>query len=80
MGGPSEQHATLSFRQIDQCEGGDIEIKSLNIANGGSFGINLIFILPVGDYTVVASTYGKVTQEIPITVELSTDTKKDITF
>jgi hypothetical protein len=79
-GGTVQQYATLSFRQIDQCEGDDIEIKSLNIANGGSFGINLIFILPVGDYTVVASTYGKVTQEIPITVELSTDTKKDITF
>jgi hypothetical protein len=79
-GGTLQQYATLSFRQIDQCEGDDIEIKSLNIANGGSFGINPIFILPVGDYTVVASTYGKVTQKKLIEVALSTDTKQDITF
>ncbi len=55
-----DQHVTLSFRQNVQCdpstsEDQQIEVKSVNVANSGSYSV----ILPEGIYTVVASTYGK---------------------
>lgn len=56
-----EQHATVSIRQNAPCGAADeqIEIKSFHIANGGVYEV----VAPEGTYTVVASTYGKDTQE-----------------
>jgi hypothetical protein len=52
-----EQYATISIRQ-DATGGEQIEVKSLNVANEGTFSVNL----PVGSYTAVISTFGKTTQ------------------
>ena len=54
----------LSFRQSAQCGDQQIEVKSLNIANPGSYTV----ILPEGTYSVVASTYGRATQVFENTV------------
>ena len=67
-----DQHVTLSFRQNVQCdpstsEDQQIEVKSVNVANSGSYGV----ILPEGIYTVVASTYGRTTQVFKDTVVVS---------
>ena len=61
-----EQHVTLSIRQTILCPDTDqqIEVKSINIANGGAYNINL----PDGDYNFVASTYGYDTQEYAVTI------------
>ncbi len=69
-----DQHVTLSFRQSASCDPstpGDqqIEVKSVNVANPGSYSV----ILPKGTYTVVASTYGRTTQVYPDTVVVSKD-------
>lgn len=67
-----EDHATLSFRQTADCGDGkddiEIEVKSLNVANEGTYGIDKEFNLPVGDYTVVATSVGGITETYPITV------------
>jgi hypothetical protein len=58
-GADQEQYATISIRQ-DAAVGGNteqIEIKSLNVADGGTFTTGL----PVGSYTAVISTFGKTT-------------------
>ena len=68
--GTTEQHVTLSFRQSAQCDpNGDqqIEVKSVNVANPGSYSV----ILPEGTYSVVASTYGRETQVYPDTEVVS---------
>ncbi|TET87004.1 MAG: DUF4382 domain-containing protein [Desulfobacteraceae bacterium] len=57
IGGSSTQHVTLSFRQIGQCEGNDIEVRSLNVAKGGDYDVTL----PVGPHIIVASTDGGTT-------------------
>ena len=77
-GGTAEQHVTLSFRQSAQCDGDQqIEVKSVNVANDseGSYTVSL----PVGDYSLVASAYGKTTKD-PITVSVASkaDTALDI--
>jgi len=75
-GGYEDQHVTLSFRQIAQCEGSaedqQIEVESVNIASGGSYDKSL----PVGSYHVVAFTYGRTTQEF----DVDTGTALDISF
>jgi hypothetical protein len=75
-GGSEDQHVTLSFRQIAQCEGSaedqQIEVESVNIASGGSYDKSL----PVGSYHVVAFTYGRTSQEF----DVDTDTALDISF
>ncbi len=55
-----EKYVTVSIRQSAECSGSidQIEVKSLNVANGGSYDISL----PEGTYSVVASTYNKETQ------------------
>jgi hypothetical protein len=74
VGGTDEQHVTLSFRQAADCSpvilGVDeqIELRSLNVANFGSY----IVRLPVGDNTLVASTYGKATKN-PNTVSVKSN-------
>jgi hypothetical protein len=72
-GGSEEQHVTLSFRQMAQCDSAyeQIEVKSLNVANGGSYSISL----PEGTYSVVSSTDTAVQTD---TVNI--DTPLDITF
>jgi hypothetical protein len=52
QGGIAESHATLSFRQSDKCGADDIEVKSLNVAQDGTYSIDL----PPGTYYVTAST------------------------
>lgn len=62
-----EQYVTISIRQAATVSGNteQIEIKSLNVADGGTF----ITGLPTGSYTAVISTYGKTTLEIqPFTI------------
>ncbi len=76
IGADPEQHVTLSFRQLALCEGKDIEVKSLNVANGGTYTVSL----PQGIYSVVASTYGEDTLEYDIDITDSSDTELDITF
>lgn len=80
-GGTDEQHVTLSFRQLAQCEGSSeeeqIQVKSLNVANGGSFS-NIP--LPEGTYSVVASTASRTTQKFDVEIMDGTDTRLDITF
>ena len=75
--GGAEQHVTISFRQIGDCEGKYIEVKSLNVANGGLY----IAVLPEGSYNVVASTYDSETQLFSDVVVYDSDTTSlDITF
>jgi hypothetical protein len=67
-----DQYVTLSFRQSAQCGPSapgvqQIEVKSLNVANPGFFTV----ILPEGTYSVVASAYGKETQEYQSAVAVS---------
>jgi hypothetical protein len=73
-GASAEQYATISIRQDAKVSGVDeqIEVKSLNVANGGSFTTNL----PVGSYDAVISTSGKTTvveESIPIGAVATTD-------
>jgi len=72
--GSEEQHVTLSFRQTAQCDSADeqIEVKSFNVAHGGTYSVNL----PAGTYRVVASSEGRTTQEF----DVHTDKKLDINF
>jgi len=79
--GTTEQHVTLSFRQSAPCDPStpgvqEIEVKSVNVANDsdGSY----IVSLTVGDYTLVASAYGKETKDpSTISVKSNTDTPID---
>jgi len=61
--GTDEQYVTLSFRQSAQCDGDQqIELKSLNVGNNGSYSV-ILPVLPSGTYySVVASTYNRNTQ------------------
>ena len=82
-GADSEQYSTISIRQEATVSGNveQIEVKSLNVADGGTFSTSLP-VLSVGNYTLVISSYGKTTQEITlisITSGLTTDLG-DITF
>jgi hypothetical protein len=67
QGGSPDQYATLDFRQAMACGGVSttVTVRTVNVvADGLPFTVNL----PVGDYTIVASTFGKVTQERPLSV------------
>lgn len=61
-GDPSEQYATLSFRQSVTCEGADeesmVEVRSVNTRAGFYYAIDL----PVGTYSLVASSEDMETQ------------------
>jgi len=68
-GAEPDQYATISIRQSATFSGSseekEIEIRSLNVAKGGSFSdVNL----PVGSYTAVISTYGKITRVEPFNI------------
>jgi len=65
-GADQEQYATVSVRQDATVDGNmeQIEVKSLNVANGGTVGTTL----PVGAYVAVLSTFGKTTQVQAFTI------------
>jgi len=76
-----DQYVTIDFRQEITCTDAPntaiITIKSINIANGGSYAVDL----PEGDYQVVASTYNEETQSFDdVEVTAETTTLLDITF
>jgi hypothetical protein len=52
----NERYATLSFRQ--PAGSGQIEVYSVNVRDGYTYSVSL----PVGDYTIVASSYGASTK------------------
>lgn len=69
-----EQIVTISFRQTTDCSPADteleeIEIKSLKVADGGTYSITL----PLGTYTAVASTEDHRTQFFTIDANTSHD-------
>ena len=76
--GSSEQHVTISVRQSVTIDSSteDIEIKSINVVNGASYET----LLPAEDYTVVASTFNKDTQEHSISIVVTPDTILDLSF
>ncbi len=67
-----EQYATLSFRQdadCPECEQDEkIEIRSLNVLNTQAFNPAPSNPLPVGQYTLVASSYGYSTLDYEISL------------
>ena len=72
-GATPEQYATISIRQ-DATVGinlEQIEVKSLNVANGGTFSISS---LPVGNYTAVISTYEKTAVQSSFSIVLNQTT------
>ena len=80
-GETDENYVTISFRQSIQCEGAIqselIEVKSINVANGYTYSV----FLPIGTYTVVASTYGRTTMTFKNIIVVETqDTRLDIVF
>ena len=77
-GGSEEQHVTLSFRQTAQCDSADeqIEVKSLNIANGEDYSVSL----PAATYRVIASTEGRTTLELGVGVVAGEDTELLVDF
>ena len=55
-------------------ENEEIEVVSINILNGSSYNIQL----PVGDYTLVASTFGEPTIEFTINITAGSDIEQHI--
>jgi hypothetical protein len=76
--GATDQYATISIRQsvtfLGSPEEEQIEIKSLNVAKRGSFSD---VDLPVGGYTVVISTLGKIANVVK-NVTISKDSTTDL--
>jgi len=75
-GASADQVVTIDFRQEITCDGASapamITVKSINVANGGTFDV----ALPEGNYQVVASTFGKTTQvvdNLTVTTAAATD-------
>jgi hypothetical protein len=66
-----EKYVTLSIRQSKTCDDSSnpvkIEIKSINVADGGKYDVNL----PEGEYEIVASSYLEDTQDKTVTVPAS---------
>jgi hypothetical protein len=67
-----EQWATVSIRQNATVDGNaeQIEVKSINVANGGSFSTGL----PVGSYSAVISSYERTTVVHPFTINQNATT------
>lgn len=78
-GAAADQYVTIDFRQASDCGSGatTITLKSVNVANGYPYSVDL----PAGSYQVVASTYGKTTQEQTVDVTAGAETSPvDFTF
>ncbi|MFO7732180.1 MAG: DUF4382 domain-containing protein [Candidatus Aminicenantes bacterium] len=79
-GATDETFVTISFRQEVTLPDGTtkvmIEVLSVNVANGGEYEIEL----PVGDYSVVAWTYGQTTQSTVVSVISGTPADLDFMF
>lgn len=80
-GAGDEQYATLSFRQEAICgdcgEHEKIEIKAINVLNGTTYSTGL----PVGTYSLAASSFGYPIQNPPdFTITDGADTTIDLTF
>jgi len=82
--GNDEQYATVDFRREIDCTDDDLNtfstwvtVATINIANDSG---TITLDLPVGDYEVIASSYGLETQVQPVTVESEQDTPVEITF
>ena len=75
-GADPDQYATISIRQDATVNGNpeQIEVKSLNVANGGFITGAVLPVLPVGNYTAVISSYGKTTKEQSFPISANTDT------
>ena len=75
-----DQYATVDLRQditcIDALAAETITVKSINIADGGIYSVDL----PAGDYLLVASTFGKETFTADVTVNSGLSTVQDITL
>lgn len=73
-----DQYATIDFRQditcIDALVATSITVKSINIADGGDYSVDL----PAGTYQVVASTFAKATVTADVTVDSGLVTAKNI--
>jgi hypothetical protein len=72
-----ENYATLSFRQGANFGGPTdeiIEVKSINVINGAPYSINL----PVGDYTLVASSFSYPTQTVSPPLSVVKEVPDDI--
>ena len=81
MGADDEQYATLSFRQEAVCTNCDpyekIEIKAINVVMESTYGTGL----PVGTYSLAASSFGYETQNPDdFTITDGGDTDVDVTF
>lgn len=81
MGADDEQYATLSFRQEAVCANCDpyekIEIKAINVVNGSTYGTDL----PVGTYSLTASSLGYPIQNPDdFTITDGSYTDVDVTF
>jgi Domain of unknown function (DUF4382) len=74
----TDQHATLSFRQVVSCGAASpsVELLAVNVAAGGTYGVDL----PAEDYRVVASTYDRATQAVNATVTSGGETTVDFDF
>ncbi len=79
IGGASDEtFATLSFRQTVTIGTTEvkIEIASVSVLRGQPYNV----VLPVGAYSVVASSVGKMTQAAAVTVTKDAVTAHDVTF
>ena len=78
-GAPDDQYATIDFRQEITCEEASeaamIIVKSVNIVAGGDYSVDL----PAGDYQVVVSSFGMVTQTADVSVTSGVETT-NVTF
>jgi len=74
----TDQHATLSFRQVVSCGAASpsVELLAVNVAAGVTYGV----ALPAKDYRVVASTYDHATQAVDATVTSGGETTVDFDF
>lgn len=75
-GAGADMPVTLSFRQISDLAGTPVvEVKSVNYVNG-TYKLDL----PVGEYTVVASTPDKSSLELPLTMTKTPSATLNVSF
>jgi len=83
-GAPTDETpVTLSFRQAVTIGSANtvVEVKSLSFLNGAYPGDqDYQVVLPAGDYKVVASTPGKASLEIPLTVTATPNAQLSVSF